>query len=418
MINATIWSVYQHKVVDSLDPDNTDEKELKTRLLLELKKNPNPNQKDCDEFIRIIREHEAVVNSRGYKEDGRNNTVKTVKKDEGPKVYPPRPPHALCGLVHGKRECKYKCSECGKPHSEKDCYVLYPSKAPKGWRTPEKRRQGRDREREKRDRRNPRSQTRSGERRRNRSNDRRGEPSKYEKRDKSPQSSRDRIQKVDKRDRKSETEDDSDQERKDLERRLEKLKEKKNSRTNRVRREMFEDEDSYINLQKDWNNTRSSRDRNIRIVKKSDPCSPLTQRAAGVSPRQSFGSGGHRNISPLRTNQVKEAIGSLRSKCDLNEGEEEYVDLSEGKMVEYGDFRVNRSGKKEYVDLSEGEMVGEGDFRGIYPTDPNSRYNELIKRIKKKNRDPTLKGKFLNKCRGKWYKFCCDTGSSCAYGCT
>ena len=180
------------------------------------------------------------MNSRGYREDGRKNTVKTVKKDEDTKADPPRPPHALCGLIHGKRECKYKCSECGKPHSEKDCYVLYPSKAPKGWRTPEKRRQGRDRERENRDRRNPRSQTRSGERRGNRSKDRRGEPSKNEKRDKSP-----KIQKVD-RNRKSETEDDSSQERKDLERKLEKLKEKK--RTNRVRREVFEDEDTYINL--------------------------------------------------------------------------------------------------------------------------------------------------------------------------
>ena len=101
-----------------------------------------------------------------------------------------------------------------------------------------------------------------------------------------------------------------------------------------------------------------------------------------TSSRQSFGSMGHRNNSPLRTNQVKEAIGSLRSKCDLNEGEEEYVDLSEGEMVEYGEVRVNRSGRKEYVDLNEEEMVGYGDFRGIYPTDPNSRYNALIKRIK------------------------------------
>ena len=160
-------------------------------------------------------------------------------------------------------------------------------------------------------------------------------------------------------------------------------------------------------------NTRSSRDRNIRIVKKSDPCSPLTQRAAGVSPRQSFGSGGHRNISPLRTNQVREAIGSLRSKCDLKEGEEEHVDLNKGGMIEYGEFRVNSSGLTEYVDWNETEMVGDGDFRGRYPRDPNSNYNALIKRIKEKNRDPTLKGKFLNKCRGKWYKFCCDTGSSC-----
>ena len=139
-----------------MDPDNTDEKELKTRLLQELKKNPNPNQKDCDDFIRIIREHEAVMNSRGYKEDSQNTTIKSVKKDEETKTDPPRPPHALCGRHHGRRECKYKCSECGKPHSEKDCYVLHPSKAPPGWRTPDKRRTVRDKERD-RGRRNNRS---------------------------------------------------------------------------------------------------------------------------------------------------------------------------------------------------------------------------------------------------------------------
>ena len=62
LVNATIWSVYQHKVVDSLDTDNSDEKELKTKLLLKLKDKPNPVEKDCDEYIR---EHEAVMNSRG-----------------------------------------------------------------------------------------------------------------------------------------------------------------------------------------------------------------------------------------------------------------------------------------------------------------------------------------------------------------
>ena len=157
MVNATIWSVYQHKVVDSLDTDNSDEKELKTKLLLKLKENPNPVEKNCDEFIRIIREHEAVMNSRGYREDGRNNAIKTVKKDDDIKVDPPRPPHVLCGLVHDKRQCKYRCKECGKPHPEKDCYILYRGKAPKGWRTPERRRQGRDRDKDNRDRKNQRS---------------------------------------------------------------------------------------------------------------------------------------------------------------------------------------------------------------------------------------------------------------------
>ena len=94
----------------------------------------------------------------------------------------------------------------------------------------------------------------------------------------------------------------------------------------------------------------------------------------------------------LSRKSVKEAVGSRRSKIDLSTEEEE----------------------EEYVDLSEEEMVGYGDFRGLYPTDPNSRYNALIKRIKEnKLSDPTLKGKFLNRSRGKWFKFCCDTGSSC-----
>ena len=114
------------------------------------------------------------MNSRGHKEDGKNNAIKNVKKDEDKKDEPPRAPHALCGLVHERRQCKYRCKGCGKPHPEKDCYVLHPEKAPKGWRTPERRRQGRDRDKDNRERK--RSQTRSGNRRENRSNDRRGEP--------------------------------------------------------------------------------------------------------------------------------------------------------------------------------------------------------------------------------------------------
>ena len=56
----------------------------------------------------------------------------THTKDDDIKVDPPRAPHALCGLVHERRQCKYCCKECVKPHPEKDCYILYPEKAPKG----------------------------------------------------------------------------------------------------------------------------------------------------------------------------------------------------------------------------------------------------------------------------------------------
>merc|ERR1712030_202433 len=132
-------------------------------------------------------------------------------------------------------------------------------------------------------RRNQRSQTRSTERRGDK--DRRSDA-----REKSPRSSRERIQKVDKKDRKSDTEDDSDHERRDLERRLKKLEDKKRSKTNRIRRNVFENEDDYINLEREFNNTRSSRDRTVRVVKRSDPretgeppCSPLTRRTAGGS---------------------------------------------------------------------------------------------------------------------------------------
>merc|ERR1711888_70153 len=148
----------------------------------------------------------------------------------------------------GTFQCPVK--GCGKPHPKDQCFILHPELRPASWRTPEKERARKDKERRDRERRNQRSQTRSSERR----GDRRGESSKSEKKDKSPKSPRKRVNKVE---RKSETEEDSEEERRDLERRLEKLK-KKDLQTNRLRREMFEDESSYINLQREFNNTRSS----------------------------------------------------------------------------------------------------------------------------------------------------------------
>ena len=122
-----------------------------------------------------------------------------------------------------------------------------------------------------------------------------------------------------------------------MERQLEKLKEKaekKNSRTNRVRADIFSEEDSYMDLQRDWNNTRPSKEsrdkyRNVRRIK-SDTCSPPTRRAPGVRPRESSGWEGHRKYTSFRKiNQVREAVGSKRSKIDLSDEEEEYEDLSD-----------------------------------------------------------------------------------------
>ena len=71
-----------------------------------------------------------------------------------------------------------------------------------------------------------------------------------------------------------------------------------------------------------------------------------------------------------------------------------------------------RSSMKLQVQEEEG-MVGFGDFRGFHSNNPDSKYRELISRIKKGYvSDPTMRGKLLNQPGGKWSKFCCETGCS------
>ena len=132
-----------------------------------------------------------------------------------------------------------------------------------------------------------------------------------------------------------------------------------------------------MELQREWNNTRPSKEsrdryRNVRRIK-SDTCSPPTRRAPGVRPRESFGWEGHKNYSSIKKiMEVKEAVGSKRSKIDLSDTDEEEED-------------VDLSDTDEEEDCIPGlhpKMFGYGDFRGIHPTDPNSRYTALIKRIK------------------------------------
>merc|ERR1712030_158594 len=88
----------------------------------------------------------------------------------------------------------------------------------------------------------------------------------------------------------------------------------------------------------------------------------------------------------------------------------------ENKMERvFGEFRKGTDGKQEeYVDWEESEMVGFGDYRGHYPINEDSNYMKMINKVTQaRHRDPTLKGKFLTKARSQWYRFCCDTGSSC-----
>merc|ERR1711888_498718 len=151
----------------------------------------------------------CFTQSRGHKED--NRKVNVVNTEELKTTDPnSRGPHSLCGLVHGPRQCTYKCpvKGCGKPHPKEQCFILHPELRPANWRNPDKERARKDKERRDRERRNQRdrSQSESSDRR----GGRRGDSSKSDRRDKSPKSPRKRVGKVD---RKSETEDDSEEER-------------------------------------------------------------------------------------------------------------------------------------------------------------------------------------------------------------
>ena len=109
---------------------------MKSKLIQEVGKNQDPDEAGLESFLQVIRDHEAMVKAREYKEDsGRNmNRVQSDGVQSGAQSNP----HRVCGKVHGRGECKYQCSECKKPHKEEDCYELHPEKRTKTWVTPPK----------------------------------------------------------------------------------------------------------------------------------------------------------------------------------------------------------------------------------------------------------------------------------------
>ena len=97
--------------------------------------------------MKVIREHEAMVKAREFKEESGAN-MRMVRPDGEPNVA--QNPHRVCGKVHGRGECKFQCPCCKKPHRKEDCYELHPEKKPKSWITPTKKKgkgRGNDRER-------------------------------------------------------------------------------------------------------------------------------------------------------------------------------------------------------------------------------------------------------------------------------
>ena len=52
MSKATVWSFYEYKVIASLNTTNSDDKDLKTKLIQELKRNPDPDEAGLESFSR------------------------------------------------------------------------------------------------------------------------------------------------------------------------------------------------------------------------------------------------------------------------------------------------------------------------------------------------------------------------------
>ena len=128
MAKATIWSHFQYKIISSINTSGSDNRDLKTKLIQEVGKNPDPDEAGLESFLKVIRDHEAMVKAREFKEDsgGNMNRVKPEGEQTGAQN-----PHRVCGKVHGRGECKYQCRQCKKPHREEDCYELHPEKRPK-----------------------------------------------------------------------------------------------------------------------------------------------------------------------------------------------------------------------------------------------------------------------------------------------
>ena len=128
-----------------------------------MKKKPDPTEKDLETFLQVVRDHEAMVRAREHREHDAERSLNRVTGGAG--VVDQGWPYRVCGKVHERGKCGYKCSTCGKPHKEEDCYTLHPEKMPKSWKkSPGKgnsKTRGRDRSR---DQQRGKNRSKSGER--------------------------------------------------------------------------------------------------------------------------------------------------------------------------------------------------------------------------------------------------------------
>merc|ERR1712215_657801 len=139
MGETTVWGHLEYKILTDLDISGSDNRELKAKLVEELKKKPNPNETQLEEFLQIIKDQAAMLRARDHRqtpEEINVNRVGTGSVGNNPQTGALGAgilkPHQLCG------KCSYKCKTCGKPHREDLCWTAHPEKAPRNYKSPKK----------------------------------------------------------------------------------------------------------------------------------------------------------------------------------------------------------------------------------------------------------------------------------------
>ena len=66
MAKTTVWGHLEYKILTDLDTTGSDNRELKAKLVEELRKRPNPDEKELEQFLQIIKDHEAMLRARDH----------------------------------------------------------------------------------------------------------------------------------------------------------------------------------------------------------------------------------------------------------------------------------------------------------------------------------------------------------------
>ena len=64
--NTTILGHFEYKIIAGLDTAGSDNRDLKSKIIEEVKKKPDQTEKDLEAFLQVVREHEVMVRAREH----------------------------------------------------------------------------------------------------------------------------------------------------------------------------------------------------------------------------------------------------------------------------------------------------------------------------------------------------------------